>query len=214
MLTYTMPFWLLLLAWVFLGERLRGLQWPALPLALAGFIVLLAPWSLRGVRSTVLAIAAGLTWAASAVLVKAMQRRHHVDLLSFTAWQMLFGSALLAVIAALTWTKGPIWSPQLLWALGYAVLLGNAIGWLLWVFVLRGLGAGEAGIGTLAIPVVGLIAAGIQLGERPSLVDAAGMTAIIIALAMITVSDALRGRRGMQGLPVYSSPKSRSSRIP
>jgi uncharacterized membrane protein len=28
-LTYTMPFWLLLLAWVFLGERLRGTQWLA-----------------------------------------------------------------------------------------------------------------------------------------------------------------------------------------
>ena len=28
-LTYTMPFWLLLLAWAFLGERLRGMQWVA-----------------------------------------------------------------------------------------------------------------------------------------------------------------------------------------
>ena len=28
-LTYTMPFWLLLLAWIFLGERLRGVQWLA-----------------------------------------------------------------------------------------------------------------------------------------------------------------------------------------
>ena len=28
-LTYTMPFWLLLMAWVFLGERLKGFQWVA-----------------------------------------------------------------------------------------------------------------------------------------------------------------------------------------
>jgi drug/metabolite transporter (DMT)-like permease len=33
-LTYTMPFWLLLLAWAFLGERLRGVQWLAVALAL------------------------------------------------------------------------------------------------------------------------------------------------------------------------------------
>ena len=35
-LTYTMPFWLLLLAWVFLGERLRGVQWLAVALAFGG----------------------------------------------------------------------------------------------------------------------------------------------------------------------------------
>ena len=31
-LTYTMPFWLLLLARIFLGERLRGVQWLAVAL--------------------------------------------------------------------------------------------------------------------------------------------------------------------------------------
>ena len=32
-LTYVMPFWLLILAWLFLGERPRGLQWPAAGMA-------------------------------------------------------------------------------------------------------------------------------------------------------------------------------------
>ena len=35
-LTYTMPFWLLLMAWVVLGERLKGFQWVAVGLALCG----------------------------------------------------------------------------------------------------------------------------------------------------------------------------------
>ena len=42
-LTYTMPFWLLLLAWAFLGERLRGVQWLAVALALAGLVLVLEP---------------------------------------------------------------------------------------------------------------------------------------------------------------------------
>ncbi|MEI6450918.1 MAG: DMT family transporter, partial [Actinomycetes bacterium] len=42
-LTYTMPFWLLLLAWAFLGERLRGTQWLAVGLALAGLLLVLSP---------------------------------------------------------------------------------------------------------------------------------------------------------------------------
>ena len=46
-LTYTMPFWLLLMAWVFLGERLKGFQWIAVVLALAGLILVLSPWELK-----------------------------------------------------------------------------------------------------------------------------------------------------------------------
>jgi drug/metabolite transporter (DMT)-like permease len=42
-ITYTMPFWLLLLARLFLGERVHGLQWPAAAMALAGLILVLSP---------------------------------------------------------------------------------------------------------------------------------------------------------------------------
>ena len=53
-LTYTMPFWLLLLAWIFLGERLRGVQWLAVVLAFAGLVLVVRPWALDGVVSGVL----------------------------------------------------------------------------------------------------------------------------------------------------------------
>ena len=43
-LTYVMPFWLLFLAWLFLGERLRGLQWPAAGMAFLGLILVASPW--------------------------------------------------------------------------------------------------------------------------------------------------------------------------
>lgn len=200
-LTYTMPFWLLLLAWMFLGERLRGPQWATVALAVVGFFLMLAPWNLSGTLSTVLAVTGGLAWAASAVVVKAMQRRRHVDLLSLTTWQMLFGSLALIVIAAFTWPQAPQWSGTFIWALIFVVLLGNALGWFLWLFVLRAFSAGSAGIGTLAIPVAGLVSAWIQLGEQPSAIDAVGMMSILVALATLTVYGVMRGRQAAQGLP-------------
>ena len=106
-LTYTMPFWLLLLAWAFLGERLHGVQWLAVALALAGLVLVLEPWHLQGGFSSALAVAGGFCWAASAVVVKRLQARHEVDVLSLTTWQMLFGSLPLVLIAALTWQGGP-----------------------------------------------------------------------------------------------------------
>ena len=126
-LTYTMPFWLLLLARAFLAERLRGTQWLAVGLALAGLVLVLSPWRLQGVFSSLLAVAAGISWAASAIVVKKLQKRRHVDLLSLTTWQMLFGSLPLILIALLTARGGPEWSTPFIWALAYNVVLGNAL---------------------------------------------------------------------------------------
>jgi len=194
-LTYTMPFWLLLLAWAFLGERLRGTQWLAVGLALAGLLLVLSPWRLQGAFSSVLALAGAASWAASAIVVKTLQKRQDVDLLSLTTWQMLFGSLPLIVIALLTGHGGPEWSAPFIWALAYNVVLGNALAWLLWMFALRKLSAGAAGLGTLATPVIGVAAAWLQLGERPTAGEAAGMALIIAALAIVTARGLLVGRR-------------------
>src|SRR5665648_331425 len=151
-LTYTMPFWLLLLAWAFLGERLKGMQWPAVGLALLGLLLVLSPWRLQGAFSSMLAVAAGISWAASAIVVKTLQKRQDVDLLSLTTWQMLFGSLPLILIALLTGHGGPEWSAPFIWALAYNVVLGNALAWLLWMFALRKLSAGAAAVEAFALP--------------------------------------------------------------
>jgi drug/metabolite transporter (DMT)-like permease len=194
-ITYTMPFWLLLLARLFLGERVRGVQWLAVAMALAGLILVLSPWQLQGTLSSVLAVCGAICWAASAIVVKQLQRRRDVDLLSLTAWQMLFGSLPLVVVALLTWNGGPDWTGVLLLTLAYNVVLGNAVAWLLWLFGLRSLSAGAAGLGTLATPVIGVAAAWLQLGERPSAGEAAGMVMIVGALALVTLRGLLAGRR-------------------
>ena len=194
-LTYTMPFWLLVLARLFLGERLRGVQRPAVAMALAGLLLVLSPWQLHGTLSSVLAVCGAVCWAASAVVVKRLQARRHVDLLSLTTWQMLFGSLPLVALALLLPQSGPEWTGVFVLTLVYNVVLGNAVAWLLWLYGLRTLPAGAAGLGTLATPVIGVLAAWLQLGERPDAWEAAGMTLILGALAVVT----LRGLTAVRG---------------
>jgi drug/metabolite transporter (DMT)-like permease len=194
-LTYTMPFWLLLLAWVFLGERLRGAQWLAVILAFAGLVLVVSPWRFNGVLSGVLTVLGGLSWAASALVVKLMQRRHTIDILSLTSWQMAFGAVPLIVIAAVTYSGGPQWTAEFVWSLGYTVVLANTVAWSLWLYALHSLPAGAAGLGTLSIPVVGVVAAWIQLGEVPTLVEGVGMTLIIVALTVLAAYGLLAARR-------------------
>ncbi len=190
-LVYTMPFWLLLLAWPVLGERLRGGQWPAVALALAGLVLVVGPWNLSGALSGALACAAGLSWAGGSLLVKRLQGHAHQDTLTLAAWQLGIGSLALVAVAVLTQGGWPTWTGSFVACLLYAVLLTNAVCWSLWVFALRCLPAGAAGMGTLAVPVVGVIAAWIQLKEAPTATEGAGMALIIAGLAVL----AARGSR-------------------
>jgi drug/metabolite transporter (DMT)-like permease len=200
-LTYLFPFWLLILAWIYLGERLHGLQWAAVSMAFIGLILVASPWRVSGVASSLMAIGTSLALAASTIVAKRLYRRSDIDLLSFTAWQMLFGSLPLIVIAALTWEGPPIWSPTFTWVLVYNVVPAGAVSWILWMYAFRVLRAGDAGIGTLLIPVIGVAAAWAQLGERPELAEAIGMALIVCGLAIITAREVFAGRQGVIPVP-------------
>ena len=197
-LVYTMPFWVLLLAWPLLGERLHGLQWPAVALACAGLILILAPWRhASSPVSEILAVAAGLAWALAALQAKRMGRVQHYDLLSLTAWQMALGSLPLAAIATFL-PEPPIhWTPYFVWALFYNVILGNALAWWLWMYILQNLPAGLASLGTLAIPVIGVLAAWLQLGEKPGMVEIAGMALIGSGLGLLALAAIRRRANAM-----------------
>ncbi len=163
-------------------------------LALAGLLLVLSPWQLQGTLSSVLAVCGAVCWAASAVVVKRLQAKRHVDLLSLTTWQMLFGSLPLVALALLLPQQGPEWTGVFVLTLAYNVILGNAVAWLLWLYGLRRLPAGAAGLGTLLTPVIGVVAAWLQLGERPDVWEAAGMALIVGALAVVTVPGLAGGR--------------------
>jgi len=192
-LTYTMPFWLLLMAWLVLGERLVGLQWATVGLAAAGLLLVLSPWRLQGLAPSLLAVGTGFTWAASAVVAKVIHQRHPADVLCLTTWQMLLGTIPLGFIALTELGQPVVWSAEFVWALAFNVLLANTLAWMLWLWILKALPAGIAGLGTLAIPVIGVASAALQLGERPSVAEAIGMALIICALALLSAL-ALRSR--------------------
>jgi drug/metabolite transporter (DMT)-like permease len=191
-LVYTMPVWTLMLGWIFLGERVVGLQWLSTLLGVAGLVLVLDPLHLGGTwQSKVLAIASGMAWAASAILVKRINARGSVDVINLTAWQMLYGSIPLIVIALLVPSHSIEWSGSFIAALAYNVIPATAVSWVLWLFILKALPAGVAGISTLATPVIGIASAAIQLGERVSPTEGAGMGCILAALLVLV----LRGLR-------------------
>lgn len=194
-LVYTMPFWSLLFAWIALGERVRKFQWLAVALAIAGFLLILEPQNLGGtLASKVFAVLSGVSWAMGSIVAKKLQQSVKLDLLSLTAWQTLFGSVPLTLIALTIPTQPIQWTPQFGIALFYAVIPSTAIAQFLWFYALHTLTAGAAGLGTLLNPVFGVLFAAAQLGERPGTMELLGMAAIVVAL-MVNSSQML-GKRG------------------
>jgi len=195
-LVYTMPFWVILMAWPILSERIRGMQWISILLAFSGLLIILEPWHLySSPLSKMMAILAGLSWAASAIVAKIMRRRTEFDLVSLTTWQMIFG-AIPLIAATFIFPSPPIqWTTYFTTALIYSAVVSNSLAVLLWYYILHKLPASMASLGTLATPVIGVILASIQLGERPSPWEGLGMVLIVAALALISLQGVLQYRR-------------------
>jgi len=187
-LNYAMPFWVLLLAWFVLGERLQRTQWAGVAIALAGLLFILMPFRFtKGLFSEVLALMSGFSWAAGIVVAKRLQQKSEPDVLSLTTWQMLFGSIPLFLCAFLIPSPPIRWSVSFIATLAYSGILGGAVAWSLWFYALSRLPAGVASLGTLATPVVGVLTAWVQLGETPTLLEGVGMVLIIAALVLNSI---------------------------
>lgn len=187
-IVFMMPLWLTLMAHFALDERITWVQLLAIGLALPGLVLLISPWE-EGLMpaAVLLAFASGFGWALGAIWQKRYYHRYQPDLLSLTAWQMLYGGLLLLAIALWAEPFAVDPTPNFLWALFYNVVLAGAIGWLLWVYSLHHLPTWIAGFGALLVPGIGVLSAWLVLGETPGLVKQVGIGLILSALLIITL---------------------------
>jgi len=194
-LVYTMPFWVLVLAWPLLSEYLAGVQWIAVVLAFSGLMVILEPWNLQSsMLGNTLAVLSGIAWAGSAIMTKIMWKKFTFDLISLTAWQMLFGCIPLIIIAMIVPGTPVQWTSHFIVGLAFSSIISQALALILWFFILKALSAGMASMGTLATPIIGMIAAAIQLGERPTFAEGMGMILIMTGLTILTLQGVIQYR--------------------
>lgn len=183
LLAYTMPFWVIPLAWLLLGDRPNARQWACIAIAAAGLVLVLEPWNVRvGLASALLALAGGASWAIGTVLAKRLFLATPVSPLRLTAWQMLYGTTLLVALALCVHERATVWSPTLIGALVYNGLLSSGLGWAMWLFIVQRLPTNVAGLASLITPLIGIGLAWALLGERPDLSESIGIAVIMIAL--------------------------------
>jgi drug/metabolite transporter (DMT)-like permease len=196
-LVFTMPFWTILLAWPVLHERLRGTQWLAVGLAFAGLTLVVEPWSWHGALAPKLwAVLSGFGWAAGTIAIKYFQREKSFDMLNFIAWQMVLGILPFLVVPLVYPLPAADWGAAYTLLLVYTGAVSTAMGFLLWIAVLRWLTAGTASLSMLAIPVIALVSSMLVFEERLTAEEWTGIACLGAGLVIISVRAWHLNRQG------------------
>ena len=187
-LAYTMPIWACLLARPILGERLTTARGIALALCVVGIGVLIYPLTQSGIPSGILlAVGAGASWAAGTVYMK--WARIEGDPIGIAAWQVVIGFLVIAACVPAFEGSAHLWPVSWLALFGvvFTGMIGSGLAYVLWFEVIRRLPAMTASLGVLSVPVIGVLASMLILGERPTLADVIGFALIFAASACVII---------------------------
>lgn len=185
-IAYSMPIWASLLARLVLKEKLTPIKLAALVLCAAGLAILIWPQAQVGLPlGALFALGCAWTWAGGSIYLKWAEIR--APTLAIAAWQLLFG-ALILIAGMLMFEGVPhLWAlpPRIQAWIGYNGILGMGLTYFLWFVVIVRLPAMTASLGSLLVPVVGVIGSAWLAHERPTTTDIIGFALIFAAAASV-----------------------------
>ncbi len=183
----------MLLGAVVLGEPFGARGLLALTLGMAGIGALLLP-DLERIAAAPLGagtmMLAAISWAAGTVVMKRF--RWGCSVAALTGWMTILGG-LPIVLAAMV--VGPF--PGLervdataMAALAYVILMGMVFSQWAWFSVLGRLPIAVASIGSLAVPVIGVLSSALLLQERVGAAEIAALLLVVAAFATVLLRPA------------------------
>jgi drug/metabolite transporter (DMT)-like permease len=168
LIAYTMPVWASMLAWPVLGERPTLLRTFALLMAFAGLAAIMGGNGLTAsaakLPGIIMALAGAIGFALGTVLAKKLPLQ--LAPIPAAAWQIGLGCFPVAVAGLLIETTHLDKVSQLgWWLLVYSIVIQFCIAYVSWFAALARLPASVAAIGTMAVPVIGVVASALALHE-------------------------------------------------
>ena len=188
LIAYTMPIWASILAWPILGERPNSLRVISLVMAFAGLAAIMGgngfSASMTKLPGIIMALGGALGFAVGTVLAKKLPLR--LPPLSAAAWQIGIGCLPVAVVGLGIEHADFTRVSELGWILvAYSTVVQFCISYVSWFAALARLPASVAAIGTMAVPVIGVVASAVALHEPlgPGQIAALIFTLAGVALA-------------------------------
>jgi drug/metabolite transporter (DMT)-like permease len=168
LIAYTMPVWASMLAWPILGERPNLLRVISLAMAFAGLAAIMGgngfAASVEKWPGIIMALGGAFGFALGTVLAKKLPL--HLPLLSAAAWQIGIGCLPVAIVGWLIERADWAGLSNFDWMLlVYATVIQFCVAYVSWFAALARLPASVAAIGTMAVPVIGVVTAAVALHE-------------------------------------------------
>jgi drug/metabolite transporter (DMT)-like permease len=191
LIAYSMPVWALLLAWPILGERLSGIRILALLMGFAGIAALMSGNGIEASAARLPGMAIVLIGAIAFALGTIAAKRYPLGLplTVSAAWQLGIGSLPVVAVGMLFEHPRIEALTPLGWALmAYMTVIGFCAAYLAWFAALARLPASIAAIGTMAVPVVGVVASAVALHETLGFGQIAALIFTLAGVALATRS--------------------------
>ncbi len=187
----TQPLIVVVLAAVFLGERITSSRWITLALGFTGVTLIawqaLAGSDAYGLSGAVLALTASASAAIGSVIFKRMQVT--TGLLAITAWQLILGSLPLLAVSALIERSMPvIWNFQFVGQLLFLALVGTALASTAWYWLVQRGQVSHLALFLFLVPVFGLGIAGLVFGERVNLLEGVGSLLTVAGIGIAAIA--------------------------
>jgi drug/metabolite transporter (DMT)-like permease len=168
LIAYTMPVWASLMAWPILGERPTLLRTIALIMAFAGLAAIMGgngfSASEAKLPGILMALGGAVGFAIGTVLAKKLPIK--LPPITAAAWQIGLGCLPVAIAGLLIETTHLNALTPFGWLLVfYATVIQFCVAYVSWFAALARLPASVAAIGTMAVPVIGVVAAAVGLHE-------------------------------------------------
>jgi drug/metabolite transporter (DMT)-like permease len=190
---HTMPFWAMIFAAIFLGERLTLARCLGLALGLGGLFILIGK-DLIGLGGSPygvgLILCAAISWGAGTVVIKSQKWATPVIIL--TGWQFILGGVPI-LIGMLIFEMNVEYQPLSInaWiAVIYSAFIPMIVCHLLWYTLIGMLPTTIAAISTLAIPIVGVYCSAILLGEQVGTREWISLVLVVFALGIVLAPTA------------------------
>jgi drug/metabolite transporter (DMT)-like permease len=193
-ITYSMPIWATMLSFLMLGERLNKVGLLAFSLCVTGITILVWPLFVDGFPPSVYySLGCALSWAFATVYMKWVKAT--ITPLANAAWQLLFGFFFVAAGSFLFEGYPHLWPlhSQTIMAIFFVGVIGVGLAHFLWWAIVGRMPTTTASIGALLVPVIGVSASTVILGERLSTQDIIGFVMIFAAAACVLLQPG--GRR-------------------
>jgi len=168
LIAYTMPVWASMLAWPILGERPNLLRVISLVMAFAGLSAIMGgnglATSMEKLPGIIMALGGSVGFAVGTVLAKKLPL--HLPPLTAAAWQIGIGCLPITIIGLLIEKTDATALSAVGWILiAYSIVIQFCVAYVSWFAALARLPASVAAIGTMAVPVIGVVTAAVALHE-------------------------------------------------